>query len=138
MAFEDDLGSTKLYGFGYSGSPEGKAIVTSIANQYMDLIDAKTVSDDGMAVDTGPLFDMGISTMINLIQDTSDHQFYFTYHHSAGDSMTMMDPDLLDGNVLGIACMFFILADLETSIPKPTIKQEVIDAIIERMRIGKQ
>ncbi len=78
----------------------------------MDLIDAKTVGDDGMAVDTGPLFDMGIPTMINMIQDTPDHRFYFTYHHSAGDSMTMMDPDLLDGNVLGIACMFFILADL--------------------------
>lgn len=73
-------------------------------------------------MDTGPLLAMGIPTMINMIEDTPDHKFYFTYHHSAGDSMTMMDPDLLDGNVLGIACMFFILADLEKSIPKPTIK----------------
>jgi hypothetical protein len=27
VAFEDDLGSTKLKGFGYTGSVEGKAIV---------------------------------------------------------------------------------------------------------------
>jgi carboxypeptidase Q len=50
--------------------------------------------------------------MINLVKDTPDHKYYFTYHHSAGDSMTMMNADDLDGNVLGIACMFYILADL--------------------------
>ena len=46
------------------------------------------------------------------IEDTEDHEYYFSYHHSAGDSMTIMDADLLDGNVAGLACMFFILADL--------------------------
>jgi hypothetical protein len=35
--------------------------------------------------------------------------------------MTIMNPDQLDSNVLGIAAMFYILADIETSIPKPTI-----------------
>jgi len=50
--------------------------------------------------------------MINLIEDTSDHEYYFTYHHSAGDTMSIMDGDLLDGNVLGVAAMFYILADL--------------------------
>lgn len=75
-------------------------------------MDATTVSDDGHAVDTGPLYSMGIPTMINLIEDTPDHEYYFTYHHSAGDTMSIMDPDLLDGNVVGVAAMFFILADL--------------------------
>lgn len=123
VAFEDDLGSTKLYGFGYSGSVEGKEVVKAVSNQYMGIIDAKTVGDDGEAVDTGPLLQMGIPTMINMIEDTPDHKYYFTYHHSAGDSMTMMNADLLDGNVLGIACMFYVLADLENSIPLPNIKQ---------------
>jgi hypothetical protein len=37
--------------------------------------------------------------------------------------MTMMNPDQMDSNVLGIAAMFYILADLDVSIPKPTINQ---------------
>lgn len=130
VAFEDDLGSTKLLGFGYSGHANGKNVVQSISDKYMGLIDAPAVSDDGHAVDTGPLYDIGIPTMINLIEDTEDHSYYFAYHHSAGDSMWIMDPDHLDENVLGIAVMFYILADLEVSIPKPTIKQEVLEQML--------
>ena len=88
----------------------------------MDILNATEVSDNGHAVDTGPLYQAGIPTMINLIEDTEDHEYYFSYHHSAGDSMTIMDADLLDGNVAGLACMFFILADLQNSIPLPNIK----------------
>lgn len=60
--------------------------------------------------------------MINLIEDSDDHTFYFRYHHSAGDSMTIMDPDELDSNVLGVAAMFYILADLEKTIPRPGLE----------------
>jgi len=56
--------------------------------------------------------------MKNLIQDNESHDYYFAYHHSAGDSMTMMNADDLDSNVLGVAAMFYILADLENTIPR--------------------
>lgn len=52
----------------------------------------------------------------NLIQDTPDHKYYFRYHHSAGDSMDVMDPEMMDSNVVGIASILFIVADLETSL----------------------
>ena len=55
----------------------------------------------------------------NLIRDTPDSKFYFKYHHSAGDSMSMMNADDLDSNVVGIASLLFILADLETSLRTP-------------------
>ena len=48
--------------------------------------------------------------------------------------MTMMDPDHLDSNVLGIACMFYILADLDSSIPKPTINMEKLDQMIANIK----
>lgn len=32
--------------------------------------------------------------------------------------MTMMNPSDLDSNVLGVASMFFILADLQNTIPR--------------------
>jgi len=56
--------------------------------------------------------------MVNFVQDNDSHDFYFAYHHSAGDSMTMMNADDLDSNVLGVAVMFYILADLENTIPR--------------------
>lgn len=61
----------------------------------------------------------GVPVICNLIEDTPDHKFYFTYHHSAGDSMLMMDANQMDSNVLGIASLLYILADLETSLRKP-------------------
>ena len=89
-----------------------------IAQRYMGIIDAQEVSDNGEAVDTKPLYDKGVPTMINLIKDSPSHDFYFQYHHTAGDSMTVMDPDDLDSNVFGVAAMFYILADLNETIPR--------------------
>jgi carboxypeptidase Q len=71
-----------------------------------------TVNDDGDATDTGPLYDNGVPTMTNLIKDNENHDNYYTYHHSAGDTMSIMNADDLDSNVVGIAAMFYILADL--------------------------
>lgn len=105
----------------------------------MTIINANKFSDDGQAVDTGPLYAAGIPVMKNLIKDTEDHRYYFSFHHSAGDSMTMMNPDELDSNVLGVAAMFYILADLDQSIPKPNIKMDKVNEIvkkIEKARLG--
>jgi carboxypeptidase Q len=63
-----------------------------IGDTYMGIIDAKIVNDEGEAVDTGPLRENGVPTMANVVKDTPSHDFYFQYHHSAGDSMTMMNP----------------------------------------------
>ena len=123
MAFEDDLGSSKLLGFGYIGDSEGKKIVQMIGDKYMGIINASLVNDAGEAVDTGPLFEKGVPTMANVIQDDASHDYYFKYHHSAGDSMTIMNPDDMDSNVVGIAAMFYILADLEQTIPRPAAKK---------------
>ena len=119
VAFEDDLGSTKLLGFGYIGDPKGKEVVQMIGDTYMGIVNASVVNDKGEAVDTGPLFDKGVPTMANYIEDNESHDYYFSYHHSAGDSMTVMNADDLDSNVLGLATMMYILADLENTIPRP-------------------
>lgn len=50
--------------------------------------------------------------MANKVHDQPDQSFYFTYHHTAADSITMMNADDLDSNVLGISVLFYILADL--------------------------
>lgn len=89
-----------------------------IGEKYMHILNASVVNDAGEAVDTGPLLANGVPTMANVVFDNESHDFYFQYHHSAGDSMTMMNPDDLDSNVVGLAAMFFILADLDQTIPR--------------------
>lgn len=113
-AFESDLGSTKLLGFGHSGS--GAEIVKSVLTKYLSILGADYYSDNGYSADVEPLFDQGVPIFNNYIQDTPDHSFYFKYHHSAGDSMTIMDPDDMDSNVVGIASFLYIIADLEVTV----------------------
>lgn len=61
--------------------------------------------------------------MANIVKDNDSHDYYFSYHHTAGDSMTVMNPDDMDSNVVGLAAMMYILADLDKTIPRPTTKQ---------------
>ena len=78
------------------------------------------MNDKGEAVDTGPLHEKGVPTMANIVDDNDSHDYYFSYHHTAGDSMTVMNPDDMDSNVVGLAAMMYILADLDETIPLRT------------------
>lgn len=69
-------------------------------------------------VDTEPLGAAGVPLMRNEIEDTPTSDYYFTYHHSAGDTMTMMNSDDMDDNVVAIASMFFLVADLDQTLPR--------------------
>lgn len=60
--------------------------------------------------------------MANVVSDNESKDYYFQFHHTAGDTMTVMNADDLDSNVVGIAAMFYILADLDNTIPRPSIK----------------
>ena len=56
----------------------------------------------------------------NSIYDTEDHAIYCTTHHTAGDSMSIMDPDDMDSNVVGFAAFLYIIADLEHTVRNVT------------------
>jgi carboxypeptidase Q len=56
--------------------------------------------------------------MRNLVSDNGTNDFYFTYHHSAGDSMTMMNADDMDDNVVAIASIFYLIADADVTLPR--------------------
>lgn len=91
-----------------------------ILNNYLSLLGSGQYSDDGYSADVEPLYELGgVPILNNIVKDTPDHQFYFRYHHSAGDSMSMMDPDDMDSNVVGIAAMLYIIADLDVSLRTP-------------------
>lgn len=79
-------------------------------------MNASQYEDEAFAVDCEPLQDKGVPVFSPIIQDTPDHSYYFRYHHSAGDTMSIMDADDMDSNVVGIAAFLYIIADLEQTI----------------------
>ena len=84
--------------------------------KYLSILGAGNYSDNGYSADVDPLNQKGVPIFNNMIKDTPEHAFYFKYHHTAGDSMTMMNADDLDSNVVGIATFLYIIADLEQSV----------------------
>ena len=82
----------------------------------MSILGATKYEEEVFTADIEALGELGVPIFDNVVQDTPDHSFYFKYHHSAGDSMSMMDPDDMDSNVVGIAAFLYILADLDKSV----------------------
>jgi len=69
----------------------------------------------------------GVAGIRNIVDDTPDEKFYFSYHHSAGDSMSILDADELDDNVVAFAQLFYIIADMDDRFPAaPEIDVEAI------------
>ena len=120
LAFESDEGTKDIIGFGYTGGAKGYEIVNQIGNLYFKGLNAsKIMFGNGGNTDTKPLLDgFGIPTMNNQLDDTDDLEYYFTYHHSAGDSMNVMSPHDMDRNVIVIAGMMYIIADIPIAIPR--------------------
>ena len=63
--------------------------------------------------DTLPLGKKGVPMMANIVNDTPTGDFYFKYHHSAADSISMMNPDDMDSNIVAIASIMYLVADAE-------------------------
>lgn len=122
VAFESDEGVTQLKGFGFNGSPKAYSIVNIIcyimqySNDYH-----KVYYNNGTAVDTTPLYNAGIPQMINILDDPLSQTYndqYFYYHHSAADTISVLTQSAMDSNVIGIASMFYTIADLPEMLPK--------------------
>jgi carboxypeptidase Q len=120
LAFESDAGTKNIHGWGFSGNRKAYAVVKTINQLFlMENLNVTHVDfGQGEMVDTGPLLKKyNIPVMRNLIRDTPDESYYFTYHHSAGDSMNVLDPDDMDSNVAAIASLFYIVGDLPVRLP---------------------
>jgi len=56
--------------------------------------------------------------MNNKVKDSSDKKFYFRYHHTAGDSMSVMNANEMNRNVMAISSMMYLIADLNEQLPR--------------------
>ena len=120
VAFESDIGSSDIYGFAFNGGVIGYNILKILGEVYLKDYEASLITYGNAGnSDNEPLFnDYKVPQMRNLVKDTDDDKFYFTYHHSAGDSMSIMNAHDMDRNVVLIAGMMYMIADLPSAIPR--------------------
>jgi len=119
ITFESDEGTTKIYGFGFSGGSNGLKFIKNIAEKYLVAINAsQIIENDGEMMDTAPLLALGVPAVRNEIVDNDTRDFYFSYHHSAGDTVDVLDADDMDSNVKAIASLFYIIADMDERFPR--------------------
>ncbi|KAM3139128.1 hypothetical protein pb186bvf_008726 [Paramecium bursaria] len=117
LALENDQGSLKAVGFGFTGTLAAKRQIKTLINLYLPEF-SKVWSDDGTMSDTLPLGKKGVPMIANIVNDTPTGDFYFKYHHSAADSISMMNPDDMDSNIVAIASIMYLVADAEQTLPK--------------------
>jgi carboxypeptidase Q len=64
-----------------------------VLQKYLSILGADKSENQVFTADIEEMGEQGVPIFDNKIRDSPDHSFYFRYHHSAGDSMSMMNPD---------------------------------------------
>ena len=113
ILFESDIGVFLPYGIRFTGSLEARAIMEEIG-QLLAEINATAVYEDGAEVDTAWWEDDGVP--LGCLQSHNDR--YFWYHHTAGDTMTVLTPNNMNRGSAVFAVYAYILADMENLLPR--------------------
>ena len=103
-----------MIGFSAAGSTEaGYAVLRDIL-RFLGPVDADELRIGGGGPDIGPLGAHGVP----LLGMWAGTELYFDYHHSEEDVVENIDRDLLADQTAAMAVMAYILADLETPLPR--------------------
>ena len=113
LGIESDGGVFKPSGFGFSGSDAAFNLLTEIGH-LLDRIDSGTITKGGGGADIGPLMREGMPGMGLRVDRTE----YFWYHHSPADTMDKLDPHEMGLCVATMAVMAYVVADMETRLPR--------------------
>jgi carboxypeptidase Q len=112
-AMECDTGVFRPSGFRFQGSDRGLAYVKQLGS-LLESIGAGRVTPGEPEADVTPLVQMGVPAL-GLEVDTAK---YFWYHHSAGDTMAVIDRDDMARCVATLAAMAYLLADADQLVPR--------------------
>ncbi|XP_065187047.1 carboxypeptidase Q-like [Sycon ciliatum] len=113
IVMESDSGVFQATGLRFTGSKEAKAIVTEIM-KYMAPFNASTVFDGADGTDIDWWFKNGVpgGSLDN------ENEKYFYFHHSNGDTMTVLDPDEMDVCAALWAVASYCIANLDSMLPR--------------------
>ncbi|HEX6981524.1 MAG TPA: M28 family metallopeptidase [Balneolaceae bacterium] len=113
LAIESDGGVFKPLGFGFGGSDEAYKIVSEIS-KLLEPIGADKMVRGGGGADIGPIMREGVPGMGLLV----DGSRYFWYHHTAADTIEVLDLEEYKECIATMAVMAFVVADMEQTLPR--------------------
>lgn len=111
---ESDTGTFEPLGFDFSGTPEAACIVQEIVRLFgpMNATQFRTPMDGGPDIDKWVNRGFPGASLMNR------NERYNWFHHTAGDSMLVLNSDDLDRNTALFAALSYVIADLSIDIPR--------------------
>lgn len=113
LVMESDLGTFLPTGLQFTGSEKAKAIMKEVMS-LLEPLNITQVLSDGEGTDISFWIRDGVPGAS--LQD--DLYKYFSFHHSHGDTMTVMDPKQMNVAAAVWAVVSYVVADLEDMLPR--------------------
>lgn len=113
LVMESDLGTFLPTGLQFTGSEKAKAIMKEVMS-LLEPLNITQVLSDGEGTDINFWIRDGVPGAS--LQD--DLYKYFSFHHSHGDTMTVMDPKQMNVAAAVWAVVSYVVADLEDMLPR--------------------
>ncbi|XP_004580675.2 carboxypeptidase Q [Ochotona princeps] len=113
LVMESDLGTFLPTGLRFTGSEKARAIMKEVMS-LLEPLNITQVLSDGEATDISFWIRDGVPGAS--LQD--DLHKYFSFHHSHGDTMTVMDPKQMNVAAAVWAVVSYVVADLEEMLPR--------------------
>lgn len=115
LIMESDHGVFNPKGLNFSGSGLARAIMEEILKNLSDINTVTVVNGGGSSPDTGLWIDQKGVPGAELYSADED---YFFFHHSNGDTMTVLDRDELDRATILWATAVYSVANLDEILPR--------------------
>ena len=113
ILFESDMGVFTPTGIQFTGSAKAKAIMTEIG-QLITSLNASSVTDNGAETDTGLWSQIGVPTGTL----ANENEKYFYFHHTDGDTMSVLDPVEMSLCSAVWTVFAYVLADMDDMLPR--------------------
>ena len=113
VMFESDMGVFMPYGIQFTGSTNATLMVQEVGN-LLKSINATSVLDNGGETDTGWWGKLGVP----LGTLATQNEKYFWFHHSNGDTMTVLDPDEMNRCAAVFAAYAYVLGSMDEMLPR--------------------
>ena len=112
MMLESDGGVFAPTGFGFTGPPRARSLVTEIGS-LLSPIGAEHIGPNGGGADIGPSVEAGDLPAMSLEVDGGK---YFLIHHTPADTVDKIEPEDIAKSVAAIAVMSYVVADMPQSL----------------------
>jgi len=113
LVMESDIGVFKALGVQFTGNDAAMKVMTQVG-QLLKSVNTSLVTTGGEGTDIDPWMSAGVpgASLANV------NDRYFWFHHSHGDTMTVLDPDDVDLCAVTWAVTAYAVACLDDLLPR--------------------